>query len=211
MTICSAVLPNTIILTSSTTAPRCSSIHLPPTSPTIMFARSVDEVEAVDYATLCPKDPTKEAIDGYVQGFKAALKDRPEITDEFREEARAPTIATIMRFVRARKYDVEAAVQQFVDAEVWYHENDVASALDTDPDEEVYQAFCPVAPEGFDKHGRPIYWERTGEIRLPKVLKLLTEEKLVRRHVRQQENAVRRMQVPAPPACRVRGCLAAES
>ena len=34
---------------------------------------------------------------------------------------------------------------------------------------QVYQAFCPALPEGFDKHGRPIYWERTGVIRLPKV------------------------------------------
>ena len=41
------------------------------------------------------------------------------------------------RFVRARKYDVEAAVQQFVESEVWYHTEDVASALEDDPDEEV--------------------------------------------------------------------------
>ena len=142
---------------------------------------------------------------------------------------------------------------------------------------QVYQAFCPALPEGFDKHGRPIYWERTGVIRLPKVrgkkehpgvrqkrhccfahrsfeffltrslcwcasvcvcvcacvclcvclslslclcvplcvcvcvwraclcscgqvLKLLTEEKLLRRHVRQQENAVRRLKVQAQPS-----------
>eukprot|EP00043_Microstomoeca_roanoka_P007624 m.73573 g.73573 ORF g.73573 m.73573 type:complete len:287 (-) comp13903_c0_seq1:456-1316(-) len=158
-----------------------------------MFAHRIEDVSDGDLEVLCPQQPTREHIGGLVKEFRTLLDERAEITEEFREEAKNPTVATIMRFVRARKYDVVSAVQQFVDAELWYQNTDVASVLEEDPNEEIYQALCPHLNGGFDKHGRPIYWERTGEIRLPKVLKLLSEETLVRRHVRQQEITVRRM------------------
>eukprot|EP01147_Barroeca_monosierra_P006637 gene6637-9424_t len=158
-----------------------------------MFAQKIEDVQDVDLPTLCPNDPTREVISRYVEEFRTLLSESTEILDDFREEAHSPSIATIMRFVRARKYKVEEAVKQFVAAEVWYNNEEVRKVLEDDPDEEVYQAFCPHLAEGFDRDGRPIYWERTGEIRLPKVLKLLSEEKLLRRHIRQQENTVCRM------------------
>jgi hypothetical protein len=44
-----------------------------------------------------------------------------------------------------------------------------------------YQALCPHRNHNFDKRGRPIYIEKTGLISLPKLLKELPPEKLIRR------------------------------
>ena len=60
--------------------------------------------------------------------------------------------------------------------------------LEEDENEHIYRGICPHANHGFDKSGNPIYLEGTGNIDLPKLLKYLTPDLLVRRHIRQQVN-----------------------
>eukprot|EP00053_Salpingoeca_punica_P006377 m.60451 g.60451 ORF g.60451 m.60451 type:complete len:264 (+) comp13663_c0_seq2:277-1068(+) len=100
---------------------------------------------------------------------------------------------TIGRFVRARKLDVPAAVKQYLDTMRWRKDNVPADILGPDADEAIYEAICPHRNHGFDKEGRPIYFEITGRIKLPHLLKYVTPEKLIRRHIRQQEIAMSRM------------------
>lgn len=104
-----------------------------------------------------------------------------------------PSEHEMMRFLRARKLDVAAAVTQYVDCVAWRAATVSPDILGPDPNEPVYAAICPHANHKFDKQGRPIYIEKTGLIDLPKLLKHVNAETLVRRHVRQQEIAMQRM------------------
>jgi hypothetical protein len=65
-----------------------------------------------------------------------------------------------------------------------------------DPHEDIYRQLMPHSNMYEDKCGRPIYWELTGEIssRFGEVLKNLTCEDLVIRHIRQQEMMVKRLE-----------------
>lgn len=53
--------------------------------------------------------------------------------------------------------------------------------------EDVYRHICPHTNHGFDREGRPIYIECSGVIDVPKLIKVLDHDTLVRRHIRQQE------------------------
>lgn len=75
----------------------------------------------------------------------------------------------------------------------WRKEYVTPDILGPDPNEHIYRATCPHANHKFDKTGRPVYIEKTGAISLPTLLKHLTPELLVQRHVRQQEIAMQRM------------------
>lgn len=97
------------------------------------------------------------------------------------------------RFIRATKGNIRAAVTRYVEAERFFKERGCDSILEPDRYEYVYGAYCPHANFGFDKQGRPIYIERTGMIDSFALLKVLTPDDLLQRHVRQQERAVARM------------------
>ena len=75
----------------------------------------------------------------------------------------------------------------------WRKANVPPNILDADPNEPVYRALCPHSNHKFDKKGRPIYIEKTGQISLPKLLKHLSPETIITRHIRQQEIAMKRM------------------
>ena len=119
--------------------------------------------------------------------------------------------STLLRFLRARKCDVAKASKMHSTAMAWRRDNGVSafmrpgddttespeSRLRADPREPVYSALCPHSNQGVDREGRPIYWERTGRIRVPKLLEYVTEKDLVRRHVRQMELMTARMRASA--------------
>uniref|UniRef100_A0A7S2TMK1 CRAL-TRIO domain-containing protein n=1 Tax=Lotharella oceanica TaxID=641309 RepID=A0A7S2TMK1_9EUKA len=95
---------------------------------------------------------------------------------------------------------VDKSGQMLYDAQEWRIRNAVAYfmgpdglSLQPDPEEPIYRALCPHAYAGKDKQARPIYWEKTGLIRVPKLLKHLTPQKLVKRHVRSMELLTYRM------------------
>eukprot|EP00301_Raphidiophrys_heterophryoidea_P005299 c12241_g1_i1.p1 GENE.c12241_g1_i1~~c12241_g1_i1.p1 ORF type:complete len:322 (-),score=49.60 c12241_g1_i1:292-1209(-) len=110
----------------------------------------------------------------------------------------------IKRFLRARSWNVEKSSEMFRKWAVWRSTplsdgsgrtpsnilNDPA-----DPNEHVYQELLPHSNHGFDKKGRPVYWEKTGDIsgRFPVIIQRITGEDIVVRHVRQQEMMMRRI------------------
>lgn len=69
----------------------------------------------------------------------------------------------------------------YVAAELWRHSHGCETIVGPDPNEHVYHAMCPHANHKFDKLGRPIYIEKTGLIRLPKLLKILSADQLITR------------------------------
>lgn len=64
-----------------------------------------------------------------------------------------------------------------------------------DPNEEIYRNLMPHSNMCEDRSGRPLYYEQTGAIssKFPEIIKQLTVEQLVVRHVRQQEMMTKRL------------------
>lgn len=90
----------------------------------------------------------------------------------------------IGRYLVARSWDVRAAFEQLETALKWRNDFRADSILDNeDPLEAFYQRCCPHLFKGLDYEGRPVYWERTGAIDLPEVLKVSTLDEMRRRHV----------------------------
>jgi hypothetical protein len=101
---------------------------------------------------------------------------------------------SLLRFLRARKFEVEPAFQMYCKAMLWRRQHNVDMILDNeDPAEEVYQRICPHKHHKFDKLGHPIYLERTGLVKMPVLTKHVTEHDLVVRHIRSIEQIVGRM------------------
>jgi hypothetical protein len=92
-----------------------------------------------------------------------------------------------MRYLRARKGDLALAVEQFVNAEFFFHQLHVSTILRPDPFEPVFTAMCPHLNEGYGREGEPIYWERTGVIDSGELVKVMHPKDLIWRHVRQME------------------------
>eukprot|EP00128_Syssomonas_multiformis_P017703 Colp12_sorted_trinity150504_noHs@25047 len=111
----------------------------------------------------------------------------------------------VHRFLRARSWHVKEAEDMIVNWAKWREtplpgteSTTPANILDdpADPNEEVYKTYMPHANQGVDKHGCPIYWEKTGVIssRFHLIKQELTTDDLVNRHVRQQEIMMRRLE-----------------
>ena len=101
---------------------------------------------------------------------------------------------TLTRFIRARKGDIAAAIEMYLNMLKWRKENNIDGMLNTpDPNEHIFGCICPHAHHGFDKDGHPVYFERTGLVRVPNMLKFMEEKDIAHRHTRYMEHVIRRM------------------
>jgi len=101
---------------------------------------------------------------------------------------------TLLRVIRARKGNVDEAIDAYTKMVEWRKESGVDKMLiEEDPNEHVFQCICPHRHHGVDRDGHPIYLERTGQVRVNEVLKHVTEDDIVTRHVRFMEHMVHRM------------------
>lgn len=102
-----------------------------------------------------------------------------------------------VRFVRARKQNIEKARDMAVAWYEWWH-SPLAGSIYTpatilnmgeDPLEGICTEYCPHSMSGFDRHGYPIYWERTGIIagRIGKIKQFIDIDHMLLRHIRIQE------------------------
>jgi hypothetical protein len=99
----------------------------------------------------------------------------------------------LYRFLRARKYDVKKAVAMYEEMMEWRKENHIDKILKSpDPNENLFQCICPHMNHGFDRHGHPVYYERTGLVRMAELLKYCTEDQVIERHIRYMEYVARR-------------------
>lgn len=101
----------------------------------------------------------------------------------------------LLRFLRARNYKVVDAAEMYKKMLEWRETAKIDGMLDTpDPHEAMIQSFCGHRNHGFGYGGHPVYYERTGLVRVAEMLKYCTEEDIVMRHVRHMEYAMRRCQ-----------------
>ncbi|KAJ5095554.1 Cellular retinaldehyde binding/alpha-tocopherol transport [Penicillium alfredii] len=106
---------------------------------------------------------------------------------------------TLLRFLRARKFDVEAAKTMFTTTEKWRKEfgtNDLARTFDYKEKEQVFQ-YYPQYYHKTDKDGRPVYIEKMGKIDLNAMYKITTGERMLQNLVTEYE----KLSDPRLPAC----------
>ena len=116
----------------------------------------------------------------------------------------------IDRFLIINKLDMKKAIAQ-AQAYIEWYENKLTidgKLLEVtpstilhqpDPHEQVYGEFVANVNIGFSLSGCPIYWEKTGLVscNLAKMLKHISVDTMVMRHIRQQEYVIKKRMVHA--------------
>lgn len=106
---------------------------------------------------------------------------------------------TLLRFLRARKFDVMASEKMFVDCETWRTETKLDELVPTwefTEKEEMFK-YYPQYYHKTDKDGRPVYIEQLGGIDLTAMYKITSSERMVTNLAVEYE----RLSDPRLPAC----------
>lgn len=109
------------------------------------------------------------------------------------------TFLKILRFLRARKFNVKNAMTMIREDVSWRSQQNrldlsIESAQDVlDCDIAKIYKYFPVWFQGFDKQMRPVSYRQFGKFEIWNVLKLTTMERLIRFHAWETEQALRSM------------------
>ncbi|KAL4969683.1 SEC14 family lipid-binding protein [Aspergillus stella-maris] len=106
---------------------------------------------------------------------------------------------TLLRFLRARKFDVALAKTMFVDSEKWRKEfgtDDLARTFEYTEKADVFK-YYPQYYHKTDKDGRPVYIEKLGAIDINALQKITTDDRMLKNLVTEYE----KLADPRLPAC----------
>ncbi|KAF2000393.1 SEC14 cytosolic factor [Amniculicola lignicola CBS 123094] len=109
---------------------------------------------------------------------------------------------TMLRFLRARKFNVELSKQMFIDCEKWRKEyagmgvEELVRTFDYQERPQIFE-YYPQYYHKTDKDGRPVYIEQLGKVDLTAMTKITSQERMIQNLVCEYE----KMADPRLPAC----------
>ncbi|KAK6345107.1 cytosolic factor, phosphatidylinositol/phosphatidylcholine transfer protein [Orbilia javanica] len=153
-----------------------------------------------------PDGKASEGHPGNVNGIQGAQVHQLRAKLEAQGYTARLDTNTLLRYLRARKFDVNLAEAMFIKAETWRKDNDIWQK-GTSLDDIVATWDYPEKPEIFkhypqyyhktDKDGRPVYIEQLGKINLTAMGKITSQERMLTNLAVEYE----RVADPRLPAC----------
>lgn len=99
---------------------------------------------------------------------------------------------TLLRFLRAREYDIEKAQTMILDHLQWRQEQRVDHIL-TEFTFVEREDFLSVYPQGYhrtDKKGHPIYIQHIGQVDLARIRQVTSEDRMTKYHIQEYERCL---------------------
>lgn len=129
-----------------------------------------------------------------MSGFYGDLTPKQEqALGQMQEEFQGTDDHTLLRFLRARAFNVKNATEFYQSYLHYRKTSGVEGVLHAKiPKKELFDQLIPHKLHGFDKEGRPVLYEKTGAIDFHTVYKHMNNKDLMKNHVWQMEKQVER-------------------